>query len=113
MREWLEIQELVGDIVGSEPVEYGHDAAGEVEVGGPTICDEHAGVGTLLAQSLRMQEFIVDAMVGKQRQAVLGRIAQVRCIGIPEIMSVPRGENFKAVRMQQLGHQHRDIFIEV
>ena len=71
MRGWLEIQELVGDLFGSEPVECGHDTAGEVEVGGPTICDENAGMGALLAQSLRMQEFVVNAIVGKQRQTVL------------------------------------------
>lgn len=32
LRGWLEIQELVGDLVGSEAVKCGHDAASEVEV---------------------------------------------------------------------------------
>ena len=77
------------------------------------MCDENAGMGTLLAQFLHMQEFVVDAIVGQQCQAVLGRIAQLRCIGTSEIVSLPGGENLEAVRMQQLGHQHRDIFIEV
>ena len=41
----LEIQQLVGNLFGGKPIEYGHDAAGEVEVGSATIRDENAGVG--------------------------------------------------------------------
>ena len=48
----LEIQQVVGNLFGGEPIEHGHDAAGEVEVGGATIRDENAGVGTLITQSL-------------------------------------------------------------
>ena len=56
---------------------------------------------------------LIDAIVGEQRPVVLGSIAQLRCIGTAEIVSVPGGEHLEAVRTQQLGHQHRDIFIEV
>ena len=48
----LEIQQVVGNLFGGEPIEHGHDAAGEVEVGGATIRDKNAGVGTLITQSL-------------------------------------------------------------
>ena len=43
---------MVGNLFGGEPIEHGHDAAGEIEVGGATIRDENAGVGTLIAQFL-------------------------------------------------------------
>lgn len=104
---------MVGDFFGGEPIEHGHDAAGEVEVGGATIRDENAGVGTLITQSLGLQAFVVDAIVGEQRPVVLGSIAQLRCIGTAEIVCVPGDECLEAVRTQQLGHQHRDIFIKV
>ena len=56
---------------------------------------------------------LVDAIVGEQRPVVLGGIAQLHCIGTAEIVSVQGGEYLEAVRTQQLGHQHGDIFIEV
>jgi len=43
---------VVGNLFGGEPIEHGHDAAGEVKVGGATVRDENAGVGTLITQSL-------------------------------------------------------------
>ena len=48
----LEIQQVVGNLFGGEPIDHSHDAAGEVEVGGATIRDENTGVGTLITQSL-------------------------------------------------------------
>ncbi len=56
---------------------------------------------------------LVDAIVREQRPVMLGSIAQLRCIGIAEFVSVQGSAHFEAVRTQQLGHQHRNIFIEV
>ena len=106
---------MVSNLFGGEPIEYGHDAVGEVEIGGATVRDENAGVGTQITLSFGMRAFVVDAVdaiVREQRPVSLGSIVQLRCIGIAEIVSVQGSAHFEAVRTQQLGHQHRNIFIE-
>ena len=63
----LEIQELVGDFVGCECVEQGHDPPGKVKVRGTAVGNENTRMWAVLTKGNLVQPFEVATIVGENR----------------------------------------------
>lgn len=109
----LEIEKLVGDLLGGERIEHDHDSSCKLEVGGAAVGDENAGMGTLFPERSFMQALKVAAIMGENRPVVRGCKVKLCGICVSQIKGLSCRQDIKAVRAEEVSNKYGHIFIEV
>lgn len=99
-RRYLQIQQLVDHFIGGEPIEERHDATGELKVRGATVSDQNTGMRLLCLESLGMELFEINTVMGEHGSLVFNGILQLCGICVPQLLGRSRCEHVKAVRSQ-------------